>query len=886
MMRSAFYTWIAILALSTTAFAQQPLMSGKYTNTSASRVLKDWTREYAMRFAYDSFELSHCKGDWTFQDMKPGEALQKLLEPCGFAFQLSNGQYLIYRVVTTNPKVLEVQDPLVDEPCRISMQVHEAETGEPIPFAVAQWKLEGSGMTGDQWGVIHLPCSAKSNDTLIFYALGYSPLILPAADFKKGNATKYTVEMIQESGLLPPIVVDEGYRFSIQARGFPRQFIMKPNQSPLRYGLGEQDIFRAVQMMPGVGATMELSQGIYLRGSPLDQTLVVLDDFTIYHADHLFGTFSAVNANAVQNARLNRDMGDARWGGRTAGVLDLVGREGDRTRVQTRLDLGALSSGIAIGGPMDEKGKAVFMMTGRRAFTDFFYSNTYKKLFNTMYSSSTKTGVADGFGGSVPPDFSFQDINAKLTYRPSKRDIIHASYYASADQLYVQYADTGSVSVGDYIDARYTDESIKRNNGTSIRWNRAISSTSSFRFSSGYSRFEGSYFSSDTLSNILLANDSIQFSSRIFGLNDWTSRAEWMRNVGNVSDCFGLQFTHLSTQDRTNNRGVRFDTLQMKSSSAAAYWSRLWTFRNWKLQGGGRVTWYEPYRKFYPEPRLNVAYRTMDERLELRSGISRTHQFIQLTTTQNLYGNVPDVWKMAHPKDSPILVMDEFHAGASWKGSHFSCDADFFHKRFRGMATTLLLSSPENTRAFVSNASDGSITGVDGALQYEGREHHVGVSWMWLMSQAHDVDDDLHLHSFVFNHPMEAKLQYEWKHKQWNLSTVYVVGSGRPYTSFAGTYSLPLPDNSTSSIPVFGTPNGAALPAYQRLDIVAIFHWSWNGMRGSICGSVFNVFNHQNIRSRQYYWNPSTPNVYPTGASPRDALMLPRLPTIQLTLEL
>ncbi|MFM7731731.1 MAG: TonB-dependent receptor plug domain-containing protein, partial [Flavobacteriales bacterium] len=618
--------------MSNTTLAQQTLITANYENTQASHILKDWSRDYAMRFAYDSYELARCKGDWSFKDAKPDEALRNLLAPCGFTFQFSNGQYLIYRSLNTSPKELEVPSPQPDEPCRITIQVKEAVSGEPIPFAAAQWVLDGRGMTGDQTGQIHLPCSAKSDDSLAFYALGYYPLVLPASEFQKSNASKFKVEMIQESGLMPPIVVDDGYLFSIQSRGFPRQFIMKPNQSALRYGLGEQDIFRAVQMMPGVGATMELSQGIYLRGSPLDQTLVVLDDFTIYHADHLFGTFSAVNANAIQNARLNRDMGDARWGGRAAGVLDMVAREGDRKHIQSRIDMGALSSGIALGGPLDAKGKAVFMVTGRRAFTDFFYSNTFKKLFNTLYSSSTKTGVADGFRGGVPPKFSFQDINAKLTYRPTNRDIMHVSYYASADQLYVQYADTGNVSAGDFLDAKYTDESIKRNNGASIRWNREISSNWSFGLSSGYSRFEGSYFSSDTLSNFLLATDSAQFSSQIFGVNDWTTRAEWTRNVSHVSDCFGLQFTQLSTQNRTNERGVLFDTLLMRSSSLAGYWSRLWTLRNWKIQGGGRVTWYEPFRKFYPEPRLNVSYRALEDKIELSGGMSRVHQFVQLTT--------------------------------------------------------------------------------------------------------------------------------------------------------------------------------------------------------------------------------------------------------------
>jgi hypothetical protein len=93
-----------------------------------------------------------------------------------------------------------------------------------------------------------------------------------------------------------------------------------------------------------------------------------------------------------------------------------------------------------------------------------------------------------------------------------------------------------------------------------------------------------------------------------------------------------------------------------------------------------------------------------------------------------------------------------------------------------------------------------------------------------------------------------------------------------------------MPDNSNQLLPVYGSPNGAILPAYQRLDFVVTYQWSWNGMRGTLCGSVFNLLNHRNVRSRQYVASPSTNQAL--SANMRDAMMLPRLPTINLTIEL
>lgn len=866
------------------AMAQEIQISGEYPRTNAAQILKTWTRDYVIRFAYDSYELSRCTGNWTFQQLSPEEALHTLLAPCDCEFQLADGQYLIYP--TKHVEAQEITDliPKEDQSCFFQMRVIDAVSKEPVPFVAAQWEKNRRGASANDLGVVKLPCVNELADTLRIMAVGYHHARMAASVFSTTASSTFLVEMIPESNLLPPIVIDEGNEPNFRTHGFPRQFIMKPYRTAMRYGTGEQDVFRAIQTIPGVGATMELSQGIFLRGSPLDQTLVVLDDFTIYHTDHLFGTFAAINANAVQSAKLYRDMSDARWGGRAAGVLELVAREGNKKDTHVRLDMGALSGGITWEGPLDSKKKSVLMVTARRSFTDVFYSGTYKKLFNTLYSSSTSGDRVDGFKGAVPPDFVFQDINAKLTVRPSKRDAIYTSYYASSDRLFVQYADTGNVAAGDFLDARYTDEGIKRNQGLSMRWNRQLSSMWSSRISSGFSRFQGSYFSSDTLTNNLLMTDSAQFNSTSFQLNDWTSRAEWIRGNGQLSDCFGIQYTFLSTLEKSNERGVFFDTTDVQSSAIAGYWSRVWNLRHWNIQSGARFTYYTPFAKFYPEPRFHLTYHGLDEKLEGRFGFSRSHQFIQLTTTQSLYGNVPDIWNIATRSGSPILVMDDLHMGATYQWKDLTMDVDVFSKRFRGMSSTLLLSFPENLSSVNTNSSDGSIRGMDGVLQYVHNHHEASVSFMWMKTSAADRDDDITIHPFVFNHAFESKFQYEWKWRMLRMSALYVYGSGRPYTAYLGTYSLQMPDNSNQLLPVYGSPNGAILPAYQRLDFVVTYQWSWNGMRGTLCGSVFNLLNHRNVRSRQYVASPSTNQAL--SANMRDAMMLPRLPTINLTIEL
>ena len=160
--------------------------------------------------------------------------------------------------------------------------------------------------------------------------------------------------------------------------------------------MGEADIIKSVQLLPGVQSGGEGNSGFYVRGSGTDQNLVLLDEATIYNPDHLFGFFSIFNADAVKSIELVKSGMPAYFGGRAASILNVYQKEGNLKRYEVEGGLGLIFSHLTVQGPI-KKNKASFLIAARRTYADVLIQPFLKK-------ESPMKGT----------DFYFYDINAKF----------------------------------------------------------------------------------------------------------------------------------------------------------------------------------------------------------------------------------------------------------------------------------------------------------------------------------------------------------------------------------------------------------------------------------------------------------------------------------------
>ena len=181
--------------------------------------------------------------------------------------------------------------------------------------------------------------------------------------------------------------------------------------------MGEVDILKTIQLLPGVSSVSEGGQGFYVRGGGPDQNLVLVDEVPVYNASHLFGFFSVFNSDAVKSGNLIKGGMPANFGGRMSSVLEIKTNDGDQQKINVKGGIGLISSRLTIDGPI-KKGKGAFMLAGRRTYIDV--------LLKPFIPATSP------FNGSA---YFFYDLNFKANYTLSSKDKLFFSSYLGVDKF-------------------------------------------------------------------------------------------------------------------------------------------------------------------------------------------------------------------------------------------------------------------------------------------------------------------------------------------------------------------------------------------------------------------------------------------------------------------
>jgi hypothetical protein len=179
--------------------------------------------------------------------------------------------------------------------------------------------------------------------------------------------------------------------------------------------LGERDVLKTVQLLPGIKSAGDGNSGFYVRGGAADQNLIMLDEATVYNASHLLGFFSTFNSDAIKDVTVYKGGMPAQYGGRLSSVLDIKMNDGNNQDYSVSGGIGLISAKLNVEGPI-QKDKSSFLVTGRRTYADMFLKLAKDSSLrdNTLY---------------------FYDLNAKLNYSIGSRDRIYLSGYFGKDRL-------------------------------------------------------------------------------------------------------------------------------------------------------------------------------------------------------------------------------------------------------------------------------------------------------------------------------------------------------------------------------------------------------------------------------------------------------------------
>lgn len=881
---SALSKWILFISCaiwSSFGFSQSDvLISGNYENFTVASVLEDWSLRYDVKVAFDSYELNKFTDSWSFEAEALPQALKSLLRNTGFTFRVLEETILIY----FNPADdfnSEIDSLPTELNIRLQGEVRDIFSGELLPYASLYFANYPLSASTDVDGRFDLNIPLKSLDTLFIFFVGYETAKILLNRNVVGN--KIRIRLEPQRNYLPDVLVEaKGVRSVISSED-PGVFILNPGNMTTTNGTGESDVIRAAQILPGVSGTQESSNGLFIRGSSNDQILLSMDGFNIYQQDHFFGAFSVLNTNAIKAISISKGVTDAKYGGRIGGIVEVAGKEGNLKQRNTQIELSPLSVGLLLEGPLDTAGKSSVFISARRAYTGVLFTPTYRSLFNTTYNAaitSADNNKTQAFGDN-PPEYYFQDLNAKISFRMSEKNIFNITTFLSRDDLFVQYADTSDRQLENPRDVNYEDESTKRSNGVSLRWLHTWNTIWESSMRIGLSNLYGEYFSSDSIFNLLFEIDSVRFNAESTHLRDLDARWDFTRKMKSGEISFGVELNELRSNLKQNEMGNIIADSSVSGRVFSSYFSaNTLGFGKLKINPGLRMVHFSRNKQWYPEPRLIIDYILIPEKWKLKFAAGRTNQFIQRSRNQNLYQNTPDFWQLAKNTDVPVLSCDQISLGSSFSFLDITLDIETFLKKNEGIITD------QNflTDGKLFNGS-ATIYGVDLMLQKDYKRHHFLAAYSWLNATADFPTANLFDISLFYWINHEVKFNYELKLKNWSINALWVYSSGGPFTSLLGSYSIALPDGTSREMPVYGKYNSSRLPDYHRLDLTLAWKKNFKNCRLEIVASVFNVYNRSNVRNIQYVVLNNYNDAGRLSIGQRNIGMLGLLPSLMMRLQ-
>lgn len=860
------------LLLPPQAIAQQSettKINGYYNFWPLDEVLDDLGTKHNLNFEFDREKLHKINFSYLFTDTPLSRALSIIVRDKPLTFFIQDDGTIVVNAVQngipTTEKVTSVRYNGAAEQTDITISgiVKDAVTGETLPFAAVGLRSTGNGVTSNQDGyftLFHVPTDTSS---LIISYIGYQPTQL----FLSPERAKEPVTILLQPTLqnLEAVeIVHEKEKLMSISNGVSR-ISMSPAQMKALPSLGERDVFRSLQLLPGVSGSNEGSSGLYVRGGTPDQNLILYDGFTVYHVDHLFGMFSAFNANALKDVQLYKGGFESKFGGRLSSVVDMTGKSGNENNFNLGGDISLMSFNLFAEGPIGKK--ATFLLAGRKSYRGPLYNSFFDNFWSEPEPGGQADAPAGGPGGqggrggdrereTTGPTSFFYDLNAKFTYRPTDKDILTYSFFNGQDDLDNSRTFTrgNGASTGGV-----TDQTIWGNWGSSARWSRKWSS----RFYSTALLSYSNYYSLRERLSTRTAETNGETETFQRGtvedndLRDFSLKLDQELKLTEANQIeFGLHATHFDIDySYTQNDTITIQDRQDVGNLYSFYLQDRIRLGNLTLLPGLRSSYYSLNNKTYLEPRFSSTYQ-LSERLRLKGAWGHYHQFANRVIREDLQTGSRDFWILADDTDVPVSFSEHYIAGVSYEMDDWLFDVEGYYKRLQGLSEYTLRFVPQFREIDFNDffyEGDGTARGIEFLLQRK-----FGAYTGWAGYTLGEVLYDFPVYgeeAYHANHDVthEFKLVNSYRWKKWTFSGTWIYATGKPYTEPLGGYQVTLADGSTEDFIVFDTKNGSRYPSYHRLDLSATWDYKLGKLGlGNIGLSIFNAYNRQNVWYKEF----------------------------------
>lgn len=711
--------------------------------------------------------------------------------------------------------------------------IRDSLTGETLIGANLSIKGVGRGVSSNSYGFYSITLE-KGQYTLICSFAGYQSKTFV---WNFDANLQQDIKLLPSSAVLNDVTVVGRRRDNNVKTAQMGKFDLSINTAKsLPAFLGEVDILKTLQLLPGVRNAGEGNAGFYVRGGGPDQNLIMLDDAVVYNTGHLFGFFSVFNSDAVKNVSLIKGGMPAQYGGRLSSVIDVSMKDGNNQKTEVDAGIGLISSRFAIQGPL-KKNKASYMISARRTYVDALVK-PFIKPSNQFYGSG----------------YYFYDLNAKFNWQLGSKDKLFVSGYFGRDKFNFNNAQRS-----------FSTEVPWGNATATVRWNHVFNKKLFSNLSLVYNDYNFAFSGAQ--------NDFVfQLKSGIRDLNAKYDVDYFITPEHKLK--FGAQYTYHTFLPNILNAN-QGDTLfaPQNANKKYAHEYAVYIQDDWEISSKLKLNYGVRYSQFVQtgpytsyttdingnridstiygrgqrvksygglEPRATLRY-TIDETQSLKAAVTRNIQYIHLVT--NAGTTLPtDLWVPSTALVRPQTGW-QYAAGyfRNFKEGMFETSLEAYYKTMENQIEyregyTPSLKDPETEFVFGRGWSYGAellVNKVKGRLT-----GWIGYTLSWTWRQFPDLNDGLKYPSrYDRRHDLSVVGTYELNDR-WKLSSVFIYGTGNAVTMPERFYFV-----GGVLTQEYSRINAYRLKSYHRLDFSATYTPKHNAKRKSKDNWIFSIYN-------------------------------------------
>lgn len=729
----------------------------------------------------------------------------------------------------------------------ISGNITDRNNGEDLIGAGVLVKGTRTGTVTNAYGLYSLSLP-EGKYTFIFSYLGYTSREI-AVDLQKDE--RLNMQLSPGVNQLSEVVVSaEGRNAHVAKAEMSTEKLSPKAIKTIPALMGEVDVIKAVQLLPGVQSTSEGSSGFSVRGGSHDQNLILLDEATVYGASHLMGFFSVFNNDAIKDVTLYKGDIPATFGGRLSSLLDIRSKDGNSQKFSGTGGIGLISSRLTLEGPLG-RDKASFLASGRRTYADLFL-----KLANDKDLRKSS--------------LYFYDANAKLNYRIDENNRIFLAGYMGSDHFGNRFA---GMDFG--------------NKTLTARWNHIFSPKLFSNFT-----LIGSFYDYYLLMDMnQQLNQEWKSQMQDYGIKaDFSYHLNPKNNIkfgysllyhnfipgegGGIGEEALMTRFELPREYALEHGLYVSNEMEIGEKLKLKYGLRYSLFQN--IGNGEEIDYLENYEVAYSkkqkrgkiyhnqyqfEPRLGAVYLLNDEH-SVKASYSRTAQYIQLASNSSA-GSPLDIWFQASQNVRPQLC-DQFALGyfRNFNDNEYEASAEVYYKDmkdvvdFKDHAQLMMNEELEEELRF----GKGYAYGLELMLRKNNGRLNGWVSYT--LSKSRRKIDDINEGKWYrspYDKPHNISIvgSYELNPK-WSVSANWVFASGTPVTFPTGRYEI-----EGNYVPIYSGRNEYRYPAYHRLDLSATCQLSKPGkrIRHELNFSLYNAYGRKNPWTILFLQEDDNPDV-------------------------